>query len=157
MAHFALSFRRFSFLAALLALMALFAGCESTGGEAGTPCLSSIECDGDLICFQKQNGTNACMAPCAEDVRLCDGGEVCLAGTGGVRVCYTGGEGAQDAPCSAGQDCAAGLVCIDPDGDGAQAAACEEACDPRTPRCRDGHSCFELNPTAGYCAADEQE
>lgn len=125
-------------------------GCsEDPTAELGGACLTTADCRDELLCFETMARGNECMAPCEEDARLCEDGEVCLAGPSGAHVCYTGGDLELDEPCADGGDCAAGLVCVSHEG----ASLCRQACDTRAPVCTGDTECVAIGEPAGFCTA----
>ena len=144
-----------------LILPALACSDDVEPGSVGTSCITTFDCDGDLVCFETEESTSTsldaiCMEPCEVGTRLCEGGEVCLADTSGVRVCYTGGSVDAGGYCTNSGDCEPGYVCID---DGSE-FRCLEACDTTDSSCTEGYTCTlpeGASDPDGYCALDASE
>ncbi len=133
----------------LLALM----GCDRIVAEVGEPCLNSDECSGDALCFT-HGAIARCMLPCEEGMRLCEGGEVCVASSAGdAHVCFLGGDTEVGEHCNEGDECEQGAVCIRQD----DSAFCRRACDTDSARCAAAEMCMPLEGRAGYCAEPPTE
>ena len=144
-------FTRASWLLFLILPLALACGDEVEPGSLGTPCTNTFDCLGDLVCFGTQSRGPECMTPCDAETRICESGDVCLADTNGVRVCYAGGETDPGGFCSNSGDCSSGHVCVD---SGVGDPQCLQACDTRASLCTEGNTCTVLDEEpAGYCTA----
>jgi hypothetical protein len=138
--------------AAILAALALVAGCPGGNRSIGEACSSVSDCQGGLQCLDHR-----CVPACARHTDCGDGYE-CVDGQ-----CYVS-SGALGSACAREVDCAPGLAChLDPtdiDGDGVLTATCQpdisggvlgQACAADTD-CRDG-TCA-LGRCIDLCAAD---
>ena len=136
-----------------LILLSLFA-CEGLEVRVAEPCLTSEECVDGAVCFDSPGDVALCMETCAVDVRLCEGGEVCIpVASDEENVCYLGGVTEIGNTCVDSSVCVAGSVCI-VEGD---TGTCRAACDTRNPTCpAAGDVCTETTAPAGFCLPAEQ-
>lgn len=144
--------------ACLMTVVALVLGCGGGGkAEVGAPCLTTFDCSDGSVCFGTSSDQPICMLVCEPDVRLCEGGEVCVQSPSDpdLRVCYAGGDKPVGDGCASGAECAPGNVCIDPQ-DGSE-FRCQAACDTRESECGRDEMCQELEAPAGFCVDSPPE
>lgn len=119
-------------------------GCGGSGN--GARCATDLDCQTSFVCVADPSLAYArCMRPCAEGVRLCDDGAVCMDLAGG-RACYPGGPIAFGEACTVNLDCEAGTVCP------SSVGTCAQACDGSSPVCILTERCVADDAVGLYCS-----